>query len=320
MPANLPLFPTLPRYAMGAGIRTSFGTILPTGTRVSYVRSTGVQTGDPEDIAGRILPTLDAGLKECRSGVGDIVYILPGHTETVTSTSLANLVAGTRIMGIGDLNRDDAPTFTWSTAAATWAISVKNVYISGLRLLCDNFNGVTNAINITAAGCTLEGNLIRIAQSASLLATSVCTIGSGALDTYIVNNRVSGNVLGLVTDCFKLLGATTPDRTVIANNTMIAAANVNNGLVNVSVAAVDLHISGNIIYNTGASSVACIAVANVASDGVVSYNMMGCKSAAGAPAAQGIVFTSTGSLIVCFENRCVTAKETTGIVSPVNDA
>lgn len=323
MPANLPIFPDIPYRLLGAGVRDDTGIRLPGASRVTYVCNGTYANGalaTPQDIAGRCLPTLAAGLAECRSGAGDIVYVLPGHSETVTSTSFTGLVAGTRIIGVGDLNRDDAPTFTWSSAGATWPINVKNVQISGLRLLCDNFNGVTNALNITAPGCQLTGNAIRIAQGATLLATTVCTIGSTATDTVIANNRVTGDAAGLVTDCFKLVGATVPSRTVIANNTMIAAANVNNGLIHVTVAALDLHIHGNIIYNTGAASVACIALDNVALDGVASYNMLGVKSAAGAPAAEGIVSGGANVLLVAFENRCVTAKFTTGIVSPANDA
>src|SRR5690348_2323963 len=115
MSANLPLFNDLPYYGVNAGISTSLGTLVPPGSKiVAYVRSTGVQSGDPQFIFDSLVTTLQAGLNECRSGMGDIVVVLPGHSETVTSTSFTGVI-GARVIGMGDISRDDAPTFTWSS-------------------------------------------------------------------------------------------------------------------------------------------------------------------------------------------------------------
>jgi hypothetical protein len=314
MPANLPLFTTLPQYNLAAGIRTEYGVFLPPGQRVTYVRSTGVQSGDSENVAGRLVPTLAAGLAECRSGQGDIVYVLPGHTETVTSTSFANLVAGTRIIGLGDLNRDDAPTFTWSSAAATWAISVKNVYIQGLRLLMDNFNGVTAPINITASGCSLVGNYMRWSSSAALLATTAITVGSGALRTVISGNLVEGAAAGVCTNGIVLLGATTPDGTQITNNVMQAACVAASGLVNVTVAAINLLIAGNQMYNVTAASTSCVTFADAANNGILAYNNFATLNN-GTASAQGALF-GTASLVKAFQNFCSDQPKLSGILAP----
>ena len=74
MPASLPM------YGLGAGLRTQFGTILPPGGKVvAYVHSSGYAIGDDDDVRSMIFTTLNDGLKQCRSGKGDTVMVLPGH-------------------------------------------------------------------------------------------------------------------------------------------------------------------------------------------------------------------------------------------------
>jgi hypothetical protein len=111
-----------------------------------------------------------------------------------------------------------------------------------------------------------------------------------------------------------------PSGLTIEGNRFIASATAGNGLIHVTVAALNLLIRDNMIYNTHTSSTSCITFDDVASDGIVEYNRLAVMSAAGAPAAEGIVFAGGTPIIRCFENRCVTALQTTGIVSPANDA
>src|SRR5262245_22829772 len=93
---------TTPMYT-GFGVETPFGVILPPGGKIAaYVRSTGVQDQDPEEIANAVVPTLAQALPYVRSGKGDTIVCLPGHTENVTTgTALTGLKAGTRIIGMG---------------------------------------------------------------------------------------------------------------------------------------------------------------------------------------------------------------------------
>lgn len=317
MGANSPLFPSLTQYGLGAGLKNEYVTVLPPATRVTYVRSTGVQSGDPQEIAQRLLPTLAAGLAECRSGMGDIVYVLPGHSESVTdATMLSALVAGTRIIGLGDLNRSDAPTFTWTATASQWAISVADVAISGLRLLMDGANGVVKAINITAPGCRISGNFMRWASGAALKATIAIEVGSTALNCVIAANEVQGTATHNVTDGIKVVGATVPSGLKILGNTIIASATAANGLIHVTVAALGIVIAGNILYNTHTSSSATVALDNVAMDGVLYENYSGVKDTGQTPATTGIVVGGAAVLAVCFQNFATDTKATSGALSP----
>jgi hypothetical protein len=74
-------------------------------------------------------------------------------------------------------------------------------------------------------------------------------------------------------------------------------------------------VARNIIANQAANSSACIAIANSASTGVISDNRVSVLLGSTAT-IQGIVFTSTGSLIRCFENYCSDEKQKSGILTP----
>jgi len=307
-----------------AGFQGDFGLYAPGGSRVIGLCN-GTRTGDDPTFTSKGLFTTSATLLQAcsylRAGMSDTILVFPGHSESVTdATMLGSLVAGSRIFGLGNPRRSDAPKFTWTATGSRWDLSVANCRIQGLRLLIDGANGVVNGINITGANNLLAGNYIELASGAALKATIGITVGSAALNTTIDGNEFRGTATHNVTDGIKVLGATVPSGLRVTNNDFIASATAGNGLIHITVAALDLLIRNNMIYNTHTNSTACIAVDDVAADGIVEYNRMAVMSAAGAPAAEGVVFAGGTPTIRCFENRCVTALQTTGIVSPANDA
>jgi hypothetical protein len=86
------------------------GTLIPPGGQVvAYVRSTGVQSGDDNDVRRRLLPTLNAAMALCRSGMDDVIVtaaaddlVLSGlHMFGATageSTTLVRLVGADRLV------------------------------------------------------------------------------------------------------------------------------------------------------------------------------------------------------------------------------
>jgi len=313
--AQLPNYGLVPFQEVGAGITTVFGTLVPPGSKVTFVRSTGPQDQDPPQIAAALQLTLDAGLKQCRSGMRDYVFVLPGHTENVTTaTFLSSLVAGTQIIGIGDPKASNAPKFTWTNTAGSWAISVANVGIFRLRLLCDAANGITTAFNVTGSGVTLAGNYISWAAGAALKSTIGITVGSGATDFAFRGNYVTGTATHNVTDGIKVLGATVPSNLVIEDNVMMASATAANGLINVTVAALNCLIRRNVIANTMTSSTACINIGNVAASGIISENYVSTLND-GTVTDQGIV-QGAGSLFRAFQNFSCDEPKKSGTLTP----
>ena len=262
----------IPLQGAGYGIRTHFGVWLPPGSRVAaYVRSTGTQDGDDAAIVDKIVPTLASGLARCRSGLGDTVICLPGHSESVAdATMLDALVPGTKIIGVP--LGTATPTFRWTATASQWILNDANVTIAGLRLRLEGANGVVKAIVCTAADNQIVDCDIQVASGATAKSTIAIEAGTGAEKFVLAGCRLFGTATHNVTDGVKVVGAIS-DWT-IRDNRMIFSATADNGNIHVTAAALNGHITGNELYNTHTSSTACIKFDDVASDGICSYNSL----------------------------------------------
>lgn len=85
---------------------------------------------------------------------GDVVYVMPGHAETVDAAgAIAMDIDGVRVVGLG---RGSArPTFTWDAAAATWTISGDDCSVE--NVLCTT----TGTVDVTA-GILVTGSDVAI--------------------------------------------------------------------------------------------------------------------------------------------------------------
>jgi hypothetical protein len=276
----------VPMMGAGYGIRTNFGIMLPPGGVVAaYVRSGGAQSGDDAAILDKLVLTLSAGLARCRSGLGDTVIVLPGHSESVTDATMLNtLVAGTRIIGIG--NGSSKPTFRWTAAGSQWALSVADVYIAGLKLRLEGANGVTKAILVTGANSTWVDNEFQVASGASNKATIAFEVGSGADGTTIAGNYWYGTATHNATDGIKVVAAV--DRCRILNNLMDFSVTAANGNIHFTAAATKVAVGGNMIQNDHTASTCCIAVDAVASTGMCWDNYVSTINN-GTVTAQGVI-------------------------------
>lgn len=253
-------------------LRTQYGLILPPGARVAaYVRSTGLQTGDDAFLSTNLCSTLAQGLARVRSGLGDFVVCLPGHTESVAdATTISNaLVAGAKVIGVGV--GTSTPTFNFTATTSQIAVSVNNVTFAGCLFNVDTINAVANAFNITGSDFQFLYNEIETSTTAKA-ATVVMTLGTGAHRANIIGNIFRGLSTSTSTDGILVSGAITDAR--ITDNEMVFATTTTNGLIRVTGIAVGLKILRNIMNNTIAASVAAINLANVAITGNCSNNLI----------------------------------------------
>jgi len=94
--------------------------------------------------------TLDAAVGACTANRGDVIFVKPGHAETVSSaTALAFDVAGIAIIGLG--NGSNRPTFTLDTATtATIGVSAANISLANV-IISANFADIVSAFTLTTA-------------------------------------------------------------------------------------------------------------------------------------------------------------------------
>ncbi len=314
MPFGSPLAADLPVVSAGAGMKTPFGiTLLPPGSRIAaYVRSTGAQSGDDAFTLANLVPTLSAGLARARSGLGDTVVVLPGHTESVTdATMLTNLVPGTRIVGFG--RGSNMPVFRWTATASQWVLDDADVTIQGLRLRLEGANGVVKAIVSTAADIGIYGCDIEVASGASNKATIALEIGAASHRFELVGNVFRGTPTHNVTNGVLLVGVS--DQVRVTDNEMIFSATAANGVINLSSAVTSVKVLRNVCENTHTSSSACIAIGNVASTGVIADNYTAVQASTSPASNSGIVFAGT-SAIRCFQNFCSDEPRLSGLLTP----
>jgi len=98
----------------------------------------------------RIFETIDLAVGECTANAGDIIYVMPGHAESISAaTTLVLDVAGIKLVGLGE--GVDRPTLTFTTAtSATIPVSANNVSMENF-ILTASFADIVAPVTLSTA-------------------------------------------------------------------------------------------------------------------------------------------------------------------------
>jgi len=159
----------VPVIGAGGGIPSTTGTYIFVSSTAGSDSNTGLDKNHP-------VATLAQGVTLSTASVGDIIILMPGHAETVSTTVTPK--AGTSIVGLGyGRNR---PVFTASTGAIdTFTISANNVMLQNF-VIVGAASGVTALIEISGTYPRFIGMEIQGAAAPTTLVT-VSAGGDGAL-------------------------------------------------------------------------------------------------------------------------------------------
>lgn len=293
------------------GFRTQYGgfTLDPCSEVRAYVRAT--QPADmPLDIANLWVADIPSALARCRSGRNDMVIVLPGHTENVTSTTFANLVPGTRLVGSG--RGSNRPNLRWTATTSQLVMNDADCVMCNFILRMEGAV-VVKAIAVTAADCGIYNCDIDVGSTASTnLSTIGISIEAGAHRFEMRDNYIHGIAGATPTQVIAISGVS--DGVIINSNKIYAATSVVSvGPIDITAAATGLEISVNSIQNRLASSETCISCGAVAATGLVYDNY--CATEAGTPVSDSIEFNAA-SLLRCFNNFSTDTKNTSGLLAP----
>jgi hypothetical protein len=265
------------------------------------------------------LSTINGAFAKCQSGRGDIVYVLPGHAESVTSANFwSSVVASTKILGLG--TGTDRPTFTTTATGGTLAIAVANVRIQNCRLLLagsltsTTALTVTTGIPVTAAGLQLIGNDINVAVDTDQLCTTAITLSALADDCTIANNEIWGGTTGTVTGVIVTTGAV--DRLKIVGNDIRACATTQ--LLDLSNAAITDNLILNNQMQNKLDTTTAVIKPHATSTGIVDNNIWYTAAAGTAPASSG--FTTYTTTYWFGINRCATVSGASALLAPAVDS
>lgn len=153
--------PQLSRYGLFNGKEV----ISNPGAKIHFVGLTSLSWygdfinsfGPDVDGGNRVFPTLNAALADANvvASRGDIIYILPGYTQTITGAAGTSITkAGLTIIGLGSGSL--RPTITFTTAiGASFNISAANTLIKNV-VFTAGFDAITAMINVTGADVAFE--------------------------------------------------------------------------------------------------------------------------------------------------------------------
>ncbi len=122
---------------------------------VYYVDSATGSSSNSGVAPGNAMATIDQAVDKCTAGNGDVIYVLPGHAETINATALCALdKAGITVIGMG--NGSNKPTLTMATStAATITVSAANVTLRNIRFV-NNIDSLAVWVTVAEDYFTME--------------------------------------------------------------------------------------------------------------------------------------------------------------------
>lgn len=300
--------------SFGVPVFPSGGLIPPTTGTYRFVSSTATSKSDTNagDDMNYPMATIDAAIGRCTASVGDVIVVMPGHSESISgAAAIAADVAGVTIVGLGWGNLK--PLITLHTTTTTIAVSAANVTFRNLRVTFDVDAGV-KVFNVTAAGCTLDA--VDFVETASCAALQLVLTTAAADDLTIQNCRwiQTQTAATALQEWIKLVGA---DRFKCVNNFATlkgyATANPANGvIVGATTLCNDVEIVGNRFISTNSTGAVPISLFT-GTTGYAAQNYV--ASAKTALAGQIALASCYGS-----ENYASNTVNTAGILDPVADS
>lgn len=150
----------------------------PSGN-VFFVDSvTGTSTG-PGFSPQTAFATISQAVAAATATNGDVVFLVPGHAETVTAAAgVAIGVAGVQVIGLGTGRARPVITFT-TAVAASFDITAANVLVKNLVLVC-GIDNQTAMVNVTGADvafedCEFETNTGTVGAALGILTAATAT-------------------------------------------------------------------------------------------------------------------------------------------------
>ena len=251
------------------------------------------------------LTTIDAAVALCTANKNDIIYVMPGHAETISAAAdIALDVAGISVIGLG--NGANRPTVTMGTIdSVDIDVDAANVTIQGIRFL-SAIDDIVAGIDVNAVNCTIRDcEFLESADDKNFL---ICILGGSAAtsdrltveDCYVIQDDASN------THFVSLPG--TSKGCVINNNIIMGDF----GTAAIGVAGVTpfIQISGNEIFNIATTVDGCINLAATAT-GIVTRNLCG----GGAAVVNGVTATACTEAENYYQ---ITTSDLSGVLDPAN--
>ena len=206
---------------------------------------------------------------------GDVIYVLPGHAETVNNTDRITCdIAGVKVIGLGWGNR--RPTITFSTdTTADIDIDAANIMLKNLRFV-GNIAALAAPIDVNAAGFVMEDCDWYVASATKDIDITILGVATAndmiirrCRFNYDASNEATGVAVSAAsTEVIRIVGQ---DRTIIEDCYM--AGNFATAAINaITTKSMDIKILRNAIYNDQTADVAGVIDLVAGCTGVIAHN------------------------------------------------
>lgn len=100
--------------------------------------------------------TIDYAVGRCAANRGDIIFVKPGHAETISAaTTLALDVAGIAVIGLGQ--GSNRPTLNFTATTSNIAVSAANITWHNI-LMTGGVDAIVAVMTVSAADCVIQLN------------------------------------------------------------------------------------------------------------------------------------------------------------------
>jgi len=246
--------------------------------------------------------TIDFAVGQCTANRGDIIIVLPGHTEDIaSSTSLVIDVAGVAIVGLGSGSLQ--PELNFSTTSGSIEMDAANCALVNLNIKAD-LTAVVVGVNVDANNCTIQGCTFDYANTGDDFVTMIDidnVNGAAVIDCRLIAEDAAG--------CAEAIRLDNCDNVIIENN-HIYGDFTDGAIIGEGASGVNLTIRNNTIYNSDTTAGFLVDL-NVAFTGLLIGNRMGTLFATAPETA-----VDPGSLL-CLENYVANAVDESGTIVPI---
>lgn len=265
----------------------------------------------------RPFSTIDYAVGRCTAGRGDIIFVMPGHAETISSNAIIALdVAGICVIGLG--TGSARPTLTYTAAAATIIVSAANITVTNI-LHVANFAAVVTAYTNNAAPefCVDNCEFRDTSSILNFVATVLTTASVSADGLTYTKNKVFGLGTTANTTPVKLVADTS--RVTINDNQVVLAAlsNVSGLLAHAALVVTNLEMARNNIFRPSTDTATggmLITRTSTTNTGHVHNNVVKSLDVA------GMLICTTGSAYGFTNNLMSGTADTSGILIPAADS
>jgi hypothetical protein len=242
--------------------------LVPTGGSVFYVHGSGASALSnlpPGMISSSdgFFTSVQLALASCRSGRGDKIICLPGHTETIGADAWSNLGSKTDIEVYCVPAGENSATFTWNAAGSTMLFDAASFRLRNARLFLAGADAAGSAltvaapITVSAAGCAITDCVGKFGFDADQIVTVGITTTAAATRLRLERNHFIGATAAECTTFLDVIGV---DGLYMADNVFEGATSaVGVGIVRfATTASLNIRCYRNAYINRKAASEAAV--------------------------------------------------------------